>query len=288
MEQNGQKQIMVRTSIPSLQNKVKMKIKGPVDAIYWYIKFNYALDESTVSGQTMNVTDTDGYIMRTVISYRPKHNTISVSPLDTYEEDRYYLLNISRRVRSAKGKNLRSTIHILFKLFDNQVSDFKVLEKGAKVPIPRARPADYDSMPPKTSPNYFERKYIDSTPPGKMSPVSYFVNPAVVVIGALVAAAGVFMWDVIIIMGGLVVCLLGLLHIAVQLQNAELRSKMSFNKGVKAFNREQYLMAERMFRKAINIDPENELAKYGVRKAEIYKSGGLQKNGINATGGGDV
>jgi len=264
------KRIKVRTSLPSLQDKVQTKITGPTDTIYWYIIFNIPLDEESVSGKTMNVTDTDGYIMRTVIGYRPKHNAISVSPLDTYEENRFYLLNISRMVRSAKGQHLRSTIHILFKLFANQVSDFRVLDKDVQVPTPIPRPVDYDVRPKDTTPNYFEQQYINNSPPGKMTTVSFSFNPVVGIIGLVVAIIGIILSHVVTGVLGSLICMAGIVHIFVQLRDDETRSTLLFNRGVRQFNREQYRQAGQTFKRSLAANPDNDLAKYGIRKAEIY------------------
>lgn len=265
--------IKIRTSIPSLEDKVKIKLEGPMDVIYWYIRFNIQLDEESVSGKTMNVTDTDGYIMRTVISYSSKHNMIAVSPLDTYEENRYYLLNISKNVRSAKGQQLRSTIHILFKLIGGKVSDFKVLDKNAVVPLPKPRPADYDEIQKNRpiTPNHFEQEYIDRSPPGKMATVSFFINPLLGIAGLAVAVWGAFILSPPIGVAGIVLCSAGMIHIVYQLRDEELRSKYIFNKGVRCFNKERYRRAEQLFKRALDVDPDNELARHGIRKAEIYK-----------------
>lgn len=263
--------IKVRTSIPSLQDKVHVRINGPAENIYWYIRFNIQLDPESVSGKTMNVTDTDGYIMRTVISYKPKHNLISVSPLDTYEEERYYLLNISKKVRSMKGKHLRSTIHILFKLREGKVSDFQVLAKDAEIPPPKPRPPNYDEIQKNPTPNHFERKYIDSSPRGTMASVNFFINPFLGVLGLIIAGTGAVMLNTAIMAVGMAVCFGGIVHVVTQLKNRELRGKMHFNKGVRLFNRGQYAAAEYSFRLASTIDPQNELARHGIRKAEMYQ-----------------
>jgi len=276
MEQRGimsmnNEHISVRTSIPSLQNKVQTKITGPTDTIYWYLRFNIQLDEESVSGKTMNVTDTDGYIMRTVISYRPKHNVISVSPLDSYEEGRFYLLNISKMVRSAKGKHLRSTIHILFKLHGGKVSDFKVLDKGAKVPQPKPRPIDYDDRIRQSStPNHAEQEYIDRSPQGKMATVGFFVNPLLGFLGVMTAIIGAVLLNLPIILVGIILCLAGVVHISVQLRNKELRSTLLFNKGVRLFNQERYRAAKHCFENALDVNPGNDLARFGIRKTENY------------------
>ncbi|MCL2399607.1 MAG: hypothetical protein FWC91_07700 [Defluviitaleaceae bacterium] len=264
--------IKVRTSIPSLQEKVQTKISGSTDTIYWYIRFNLQLDEESVSGKTMNITDTDGYIMRTVITYKPKHNVISVSPLDTYEENRYYLLNISKKVRSAKGQHLRSTIHILFKLFEGKVADFKVLEDNIEIPLPKPRPKDYDSMPKKHTPTHFEKEYIDRSPPGKMVTENFSINPFLGFMGLIVVVVGLILFNAAVIIVGGVIVLIGLLHLAMQLSNRELRSTLLFNKGVRNFNNERYSQAEYNFKQALKTNPNNELARHGIRKAEIYRN----------------
>ena len=261
--------IRVRTSIPSLQNKVQTKIEGSAEMIYWYIRFNIQLDEESVSGKTMNVTDTDGYIMRTVISYKPKYNIISVSPLDTYEEGRYYLLNISKNVRSIKGNHLRSTIHILFKLLEGQVHDFKVLNKNVRIPLPRPRPKDYDTQ--NSTPNHIERQYIDRSPAGKMASVWVFINPILGVLGLIIVGAGIFLLNTIAIVTGVGVCLVGVIHIINQLKDNKLRSMLIFNKGVWHFNREHYSLAEKTFKRALAVNPNNELAQHGIRKSKTYK-----------------
>ncbi|MCL1988830.1 MAG: tetratricopeptide repeat protein [Firmicutes bacterium] len=266
----GGGRLEVRTSIPGLQDKIQMNLDSTSDTLYWYIKFNTQLDEDSVSGKTMNVTDTDGYIMRTIISYKPKKHVICVSPLDTYEEGRYYLLNISRRVRSATGQNLRSTIHILFKLVEDNISDFKVLDKGAKVPDPKPRPDDYDFMPRNATPNHFERQYIDRSPKGKMATDSAFVNPALLILGFIIVGVSAAISNMYGTIGGITLAVAGIIHILYQLRDEVLRSKFMFNKGVRAFNRGRYKSAEHSFLRAFEINPDNELAKHGVRKAKIY------------------
>ena len=267
--------IRVRTSIPSLENKIQTNIRGRADKIYWYIRFNHELDEESVSGKTMNVTDTDGYIMRTLIAYKAKHNLISVSPLDTYEENRYYLLNISKQVRSAKGKHLRSTIHILFKLMEGKVDKFEVLDKelAAEIPKPKPRPSNYDLLPKSDTPNHFEQQYINRSPPGKMATVGLGINinPIIGFLGLITVGVGAYLLNTIVITAGAAVCLAGLIHIIAQLNSSEVKSNRLFNKGVRRFNRERYRAAEKLFRRALRANPKNELARHGIRKAEIYK-----------------
>jgi hypothetical protein len=155
----GQNRIKIATSIPSLKDKTYIDLEdGRLDVVYWYIRFNIPLDPESVSNETMDVMDTEGYIMRTDIVYNSQNHKIVVSPFDTYEENIYYVLNISQNVKSARGQHLRSKIHIMFKLLDNEISEYKVLKENVKLPKPRPRPKDYDQkVLPKLKVYSFER-----------------------------------------------------------------------------------------------------------------------------------
>jgi hypothetical protein len=266
--------IRIATSLPSLKKKVKTNLSGNTDTIYWYIRFNIPLDGTSVSEKTMDVTDTDGYIMRTDIEYDESKNVIVISPLDTYEQNRFYLLSISKKVRSARGQNLRSTINILFKLYENQISDYKILKKDVKIPKPRPRPADYDRMQTakKAGAGSFDSNYMDRSPSkDKMATVSFSFNPVIGVLGILTVTAGLVIGYLWVIIAGAVICLAGLAHLYKQWRNKELSSAVYFNLGVRRFNKEKYADAERLFRRAVSDNPKNELAKYGLYKISLYK-----------------
>jgi tetratricopeptide (TPR) repeat protein len=261
--------IRVNTSIPSLRKKVQTNIEGSSDVVHWYIRFNIPLDESTVSYKTMSVTDTEGYIMRTEISYSPNGNAIIISPLDTYEQNRFYILNISKKVRSARGRQLRSTIYIVFKLYDNQISEYRVLKKDVKVPKPRPRPKDYDQKQQNRRP-VVDPEYLERAPLYRMSTVSFRFNPLVAVAGVVVAGAGLLLDNWLVGVVGMLSCIAGAVHIFLQLRKDEVRSKMLFNKGARLFNRGRYNEAERAFKGALVYDPGNELAEYGIYKIGLY------------------
>jgi hypothetical protein len=229
------------------------------------------LDETSVSEKTMDVTDTDGYIMRTDISYNKEKNLIVISPLDTYEQDRFYLLSISKKVKSARGQNLRSQIHILFKLLDDKISDYKVMRKDTKVPKPRPRPSNYDKKQANRKPNAIDLEYMEKSTRDRMATVGFSINLFIGILGLLMVLAGVFTNLLWIIIGGAAVCLTGAVHIYVQLQNKELFSRLLFNRGVRKFNRARYHEAENDFKKALHANPKNELAKYGLYKTGLYK-----------------
>jgi len=268
---DNEQRIRIATSKPSLKHKVKTQLDGPTDVIYWYIRFNIPLDESSVSEKTMDVTDTEGYIMRTDISYETKKNLIVISPLDTYEQNRFYLLNISKKVRSARGQNLRSSIHVLFKLLENQISDYQILKKTVKVPKPKPRPRDYDRLQSSRKPNSFDAEYMKSAPRDRMAPVSFKIKLWVGLVGLLITLASLMIGNLVVIIIGGAVCLAGFVHVYAQLKKKELRSVLLFNQGVRKFNKENYRDAELSFQKALNANPDNELAKYGLYKSDLFK-----------------
>jgi hypothetical protein len=265
--------IRIATSIPSLKNKVHTKLEGKTDVIYWYIRFNIPLDETTVSDKTMDVTDTEGYIMRTDIHYDEKTHMIVISPLDTYEQNRFYLLNISKKVCSARGQNLHSTIHILFKLLDNQISDYKILKQNVKIPKPKPRPADYDQRQAAKAirPSVLDQAYTETGPRDQMMPASFSINMLLGILGLLMVGISLYLdipW--LIIVSG-VVCVAGLVHVYMQIRAPVLSSTLLFNRGVRLFNKQRYQAAEIAFRKASTANPDNELAKYGLYKAGLYQ-----------------
>ena len=263
--------IRIATNIPSLKNKIRTDITADsTEAIYWYIRFNIPLDAASVSPQTMEITDTDGYIMRTDIAYDANQNRISICPLDSYEQGRFYLLNISTKVRSAQGQNLKTKLHILFKLYDNKVSEFKVLNKGVKVPTPKPRPANYDRMQEFRPPNRLDITLSEDTPLDTMDTieVDFKIWPGIVALGILVI--GIISLNAIFILITVGICMAAAVHIAMQLKNKPTLSRIQYNRGVRAFNRAKYISAKRIFEKSLGTDPNNDQAKYGVYKANLY------------------
>jgi tetratricopeptide (TPR) repeat protein len=265
--------IRVAISDPKLKDKIKIELTGPLDTVYWFIRFNIPLDENSVNEKSMEVTDTEGYIMRTDISYQAAANRIVISPLDSYEEQRYYLLKVSKKVRSAKGQNLKTIISILFKLYQGQISEYKILKKDMPVPKSRPRPNDYDEKQATRKHNDLDN-YVHNLaqPRARMQADSVFVNPFVGIIGFIVVIFGFLSnQNIPAIIAGMVICALGAAHIYVQWQNRNFRAKIHYNKGVRYFNRMQYQPAKAAFEKAMSLNPNNELAKYGLVRVGIYK-----------------
>jgi len=262
--------IRIATSQPGLKEKIKTHLDGNTEVIYWYIRFNIPLDETTVSDRTMDVTDTDGYIMRTDITYNQGKNMIVISPLDTYEQNRFYLLNITKKVRSARGQHLRSTIHILFKLLDNQISDYRVLKKDEPIPKPRPRPADYDKRQERRQINTLEKVHSQRRHTERLAPVGFSVNLWPGLLGLVLVLAALVVGYLWMLLGALALCMAGLVHLFFQLRDKKLASKLSFNRGVRLFNDRQYGKAEVAFLKALEADPQNTAAKNALYKARLY------------------
>ncbi len=266
----GQNRIRLATSIPSLKDKIQIDLAPDSDDVFWYIRFNIPLDESSVSHKTMSVTDTAGYIMRTEISYNQASNMIVISPIDSYEQDIYYLLNISKKVRSAKGQHLRSKIHILFKLIGNQISEFKVLKSTVKVPLPRPRPKDYEQKVSRMKLYSFGDALLKDVPQDKLptTPISANLLPAV--LGPLVIAANFFVKMPVLWLVGVGLCLLGAIWLGFALSRPKQRSVIFYNRGVRHFNKERYTKAHQCFKQALALDENNELAEFAYNKVSFY------------------
>ena len=263
--------IRVATSDPGLKKKLKVDLSGDLDAVYWYIKFNIPLDEGSVNEKSMEVTDTDGYIMRTDISYQSNANRIVISPLDSYEEDRYYLLKVSKRVRSAKGQNLKTVISIVFKLYQGQISEYKILKQDVPVPPSKPRPSNYEQLIKNRLPNFLDNYSDNVAKHTRMTQEPVSIKIWVGIVGIILALLGVFSANVLVAIAGAVICTVGIVHIYVQWSDKIFRSKIYYNRGVRYFNRMQYQSAKRLFDKAMDCDPNNQVAKYGLTRVEMYK-----------------
>ena len=261
--------IRVATSIPSLRDKVKIKLGSDSDDVFWYIRFNIPLDEASVSPKTMEVTDTLGYIMRTDIAYDKDRNMIVISPVDSYEQNVYYLLNISKKVKSARGQNLRSKIHILFKLVGKQISEFKVLKKTVKVPAPKPRPKDYEKIA-KTKLYSFDPAIFADVPRDRLPTSKLRANIMPAVIGLLLLCANIALRNDALWIAAVGLCALGAGVLFFQLRKPAQRSALVYNRGVRHFNKERYEKAADCFQRAAAFDEHNEMAEYALNKVRFY------------------
>jgi uncharacterized protein HemY len=104
-----------------------------------------------------------------------------------------------------------------------------------------------------------------------MTTVSFRINLWLGLAGLVLAIISIYLTNIWMISLSALVCLSGLVHVYFQLKKEELKSTLLFNRGVRHFNRQRYKTAENYFRKSQEINPENELAKYGLYKISLYK-----------------
>ncbi|MCL2853507.1 MAG: hypothetical protein FWE20_10860 [Defluviitaleaceae bacterium] len=269
------KKIRIATSNPDLKNKIKIDIGDEDGPIYWYMRFNIALDASSVSDKTMTVTDTDGYIMRTEITYDPEKFMIVISPLDSYEQGVFYILSVSKKVRSARGQYLKSKINIVFKLLDNKISEYRVLKSNVEVAPPRPRPKDYEKMRASKAKLYefqkaqgisIEQQIADS----KVRIASIDVNIFIPIIGAIALVAGGFLGDPTLFYAAIAGAALTFGYFLFSLSRPKRASALLYNMGAFAFNSGKYPLAKKLFASALAKDEDNEMAEYALGKVEFY------------------
>jgi len=266
--------IRLAASDPGLAGKMKVDIDDPTQTVSWYIRFNLALDTESVSRKTMRVAETNGYILDTEISYSAQDKAIRLEPREMYEQNAFYILYISGKVKSEKGNPLRKKIHILFKLTDNRISEFRMLKPTEKVPKPRKKPAHLRRpLPPPNAPKAFtqEKKIAKSVEKGKLPFAGIKVNIWVAVAGIAVMGISLGLMNMYAAMAGIGICVLGLIIVAVQLAKPSVRSVIAYNRGAALFNAGKYAQADKVFEQALLLDETNELAEYAARKVKYFE-----------------
>jgi len=267
--------IKMMVSDTRLKGKITTNITEPNGTVYWYIRFNTPLDPDSVTKHSMNVTETNGYILNVIITYDSSRNLIVLNPCDLYRQNEYYLLNISTKVRSDKGKPLPKSVHIMFKLKGDEISDFKMIKNTASVPKPRKKP---ESVRRAEIKELMEARAQEEAAPIRTSvgrptlpygPVALKMQLAL--LGMVWMGFSLFFNDFYITLIGLSLLVLGLLHIFIQLAKRRTRSIISYTRGVMRFNRGDYRGAQRLFDKSLAQDPYSDLAKYAVYKVKLYR-----------------
>jgi hypothetical protein len=267
--------IKLMVSNPGLKDKITTNITDPEGAVYWYIRFNTPLDPSSVTKYSMNVTETCGYILNVIITYDYSRNLIVLNPCDLYRQNEYYLLNISTKVRSDKGKPLPKPVHIMFKLKGDEISEFKVIKNTTGLPKPRKKP---ESVRRAEIMELMEARFHEKPKPvnktvGRPSlpygPMALRMQLAV--LGVIWLGFSLFFNDFYITLIGLSLLMLGFLHICFQLARRRTRSILNYTRGVMHFNRGGYSDAQRLFEKSLRQDPYNDLAKYAAAKTKLYR-----------------
>ncbi|GHU50945.1 hypothetical protein AGMMS49975_03020 [Clostridia bacterium] len=284
-DKNG---ITIETNIKGLKSKINTRIDPYSDTLFWFIRFNVQLDESTVTEQTMRVTDTDGYVMRTDISYNDAKQSIMISPLDSYEQGVFYMLRISKKVRSKKGRALGTQVNILFKLHNNKISEFKTLMSNVIIPKEQKRPSNYDEMfrakiqrerepqrPERAETasrvySFDDKPFKEAGAQGQLPTEAIKINVIPGIAGIVIALMFFIVKVVAVLIVGIVISVLGIIYISTQLSDRKNRSIIWYNKGVSAFNAAEYRTSLMFFKKAIDANPDNEKAEYALNKVTFY------------------
>ena len=274
------KNIRIATTSPELKNKIQVNFNFGSENVYWHIKFNIPLDTRSVSKKTMSVTETSGYILNTEISYDIEENIIIINPLEPYKQDEYYILSISTKVRSVKGQNLKRPIHIMFKLLNNQISEYQTLPKTVQVPKPKRKPPaekypgeasaelEAGSRPTHASQPVSKRYSFETGPVDDKVPYDdiSLVFPLCLLLSCVCFVAYLVTLNLIAAWIGLA----GLIIAIYKISQKKFRSCILYNIGAYFFNSGRHKQALRMFQSAHKIYPKNETAEYACDKARFH------------------
>ncbi len=265
-----QDNVRMQVSDPKLNNKIRASIKDSDGPIYWYIKFNLKLDPNSINSNTMYVTDLGGYVLNTYIDYDTEKNLISITPLDEYEQEYYYLLHITTGVRSEKGTRLKKQVNILFKLLDDKISEHEILKDSQLPPEPKKRPKNYDAYKVKPKVYGLDQSIYESLERDKLPLDNAELNPLLGIMGIIILFISVFTKNIPFIITAMVIALFGVYSIVRQLLKPSFRAVNQYNKGVKKFNKGEYEEAKVFFKKAWAYDEYNEMIEYALQKVEYF------------------
>lgn len=259
--------LKVDSSGEKINDKVHNEIKDTNIKIYWYIKFSLPLNEGSVSQKTMTVTRINGDIFITDIIYNKTLELIVIDALEAYKEDEYYILHISKKLCSEDFITLKNDVHILFKIKGGQVSEYKQLALNIIVPKPK--------MPKDTKARVYlfqksGKNPLDYVDKDKLPFVMIKLNPLIALIGIPVFIFGVYSNNITTFGIGIMIALIGFFHIIAQMRSNEFRSNFHYNMGVIRFNRGKYNKANKIFKKALNMNLKNEFAEYAVSKVSFF------------------
>jgi hypothetical protein len=254
----------------SIHDKIKAEIDPDADVVYWRIKFNLALDSSSVNDKNMKVIDTNSYILETEVSYEPETQMIVLSPVEAYEPDEYYILKITNKVRSEKGQRLKGEINILFKLQDGKISRFESVKPGMATAVPKPRPKDFKLSPRAVTP---QRRFTSAKVPDTLFILPFHINAYIGIMGFMIIVSGIFLEITLLVLTGLVVTCAGVAHLAVQLKDADKSSHLWYNIGAFFFNHKRYKLSAGFFEKALNRLPSSKAAQYALKQAEDKAQG---------------
>lgn len=106
----------IESTSENVASMVKQDLKFKTGKFIWRVKFNTALDPSTVNNVNLYVTTLSQSPLKTSITYDSLNNMIEIEPLEPYTQNESYLLNITTKVKSKGGKSLKQPIQVQFKL----------------------------------------------------------------------------------------------------------------------------------------------------------------------------
>lgn len=98
------------------ENRVRQNLGFKTGKFVWRCRFTTALDPATVSSNNLWVESEDGSRLATKITYNDATMEIEVEPLEPYAQETDYFLNITTKVKSRGGQNLREPVQIKFRL----------------------------------------------------------------------------------------------------------------------------------------------------------------------------
>ncbi len=98
------------------ENRVKQNLSFKTGKFVWRCRFSTALDPSTITSENLYVESETGYRLNTKFTYNDATMEIEVEPLEAYAQDTDYYLNITTKVKSRGGQNLKEPVQIKFRL----------------------------------------------------------------------------------------------------------------------------------------------------------------------------
>lgn len=272
---------VVAAQNPNIKGRITTNITEPDGEVHWFIRFNISLDPTTVSRNTMNITDKKGYILNSIITYDDTRNLIVLNPTDLYRQNESYILNVSKKVMPAKGKPLSRSIHILFKIVNNEISEFEILKSTVRVPKARKKPSSVrraeinELVKSKAYSREVNEVVVKKIGIPTLPYAAIGVKLGFAILGLSLMTASLFSQNTGIIIAGMACAVLGFGHIIFQMRKKPIRSALGYAFGVSAFNRGKYAAAQKHFAKALEQNPYNELAEYAANKTEYYLKNSL-------------
>jgi len=108
--------ITIESVTGSGRNVIKQDLKQRTNQFIWKIKFSVPLNPVTVNNKNVYITTLNNTPLMTNIHYDSVNNYIEIEPLEPYNQNESYLLHITTRVESKKGRKLQNEVTIQFKI----------------------------------------------------------------------------------------------------------------------------------------------------------------------------